>query len=89
MFNLGIAYGSLVCRKLRLENMAFELEISVSRSLLSVVSKFYVIKCYKAGRVKVEFTGRSTFPQYLVYSELRNIYPNYTLWILTNLFITD
>ena len=33
--------------------------------------------------MKVEF-GRSAFPQYLVYFELRNIHtPNYALWIVT------
>ena len=33
-------------------------------------------------RVKVEF-GRRTFPQYLVYSGLRNINPNYAMWRVT------
>ena len=32
---------------------------------------------------EVEFVGKSAFPQYLVYSELKNFYPHYALWIVT------
>ena len=53
--------------------MSFKFEIPVPTKLLSVVSQFSVIKCSKTGNVKVEFVGRSTFPHYLMYFELRNI----------------
>ena len=45
-------------------------------------SFLYVIKCYEIWSVKVG-VGRSAFPQYLVYSQLRNICPNYALWMVT------
>ena len=36
----------------------------------------------------LESESRSALPQYLVYSELRNIHPNYALWIVTTLLWT-
>ena len=59
--------------------VSFKFEIPVPTKSLSVVPQFSVIKCSKTGNVEVEFVGRSTFPHYLMYFELRNIHPNYAL----------
>ena len=58
--------------------MALKFEIPVRTNLLPAVSELAVIKFYKTQKVKVEFGG-SAFPQYLMYSELRNIHPNCAL----------
>ena len=43
---------------------------------------FCLIKCQETQRVKMKF-GRRALPQYIVYSELRNINTNYAVWIVT------